>query len=106
MRETPADVHLGLLRHLIADWEASPRPGLFTLIVRVAADAHPDGRETFIRDLARHCGCSFPTIERWINGRNRPHPLFQPEVVAQIKNWLLPQARSSRSQPFPLSFLC
>lgn len=51
----------------------------------------------FVRDtadgervLARHFGCSLPTVRRWASGENQPHPLFRERVVVFIANYETP----------------
>ncbi|MBR9683382.1 hypothetical protein GOV03_02480 [Candidatus Woesearchaeota archaeon] len=51
----------------------------FTTAVRIATDHYVQKYE-----LSREIGTSKPTVERWIEGKNTPHPAMRPAVIEWI----------------------
>ena len=45
---------------------------------------YPNG----VRDLAHEFGVSFPTVQRWVGGKNFPHRAMCPPLIAYLKNKL------------------
>lgn len=39
----------------------------------------------FVEDIVKHFGISRPTVDRWIKGKNAPHPYMRPCVFAWYK---------------------
>lgn len=40
------------------------------------------------KDVAHECSVSIPTIERWKNGKNCPHPIMRPLVFKILDKFI------------------
>lgn len=38
-----------------------------------------------VDDVAHRIGCSKPTVQRWIDGRNQPHPAMWKWVIKDLR---------------------
>ncbi len=53
-------------------------------LLRSFLQNHPDG----VRELAHEFGVSFPTVQRWADGKNFPHRAMCPPLISYMKNRL------------------
>jgi len=81
--EIPAEMKLDMerlkrLAHFVAQLRAADAADgvKFGKLVAIGVDI----LELTTKDIAHEFACSLPTVDRWINGVNAPHPAMRPAI--------------------------
>ena len=45
-----------------------------------------DEKHLSVHDIAKIAGCSLPTVERWLDNENVPHPAMQKVLLKELGN--------------------